>query len=86
MQSQKSLTETAQLKNAPLPLGDTVNKNSVLDEGQATCHRRLRLCSDALSVFHGARHAPIPASSDADRPARAAWAALRLLVDVAISF
>src|ERR1035437_9232830 len=33
-----------------------------------------------------ARRAPIPASSDAERPARAAWAALRLLVDVAISF
>jgi len=32
-----------------------------------------------------ARRAPIPASSDAERPARAAWAALRLLVDVAIS-
>ena len=33
-----------------------------------------------------ARRAPIPASSDADRPARAGWAALRLLADVAISF
>jgi hypothetical protein len=30
--------------------------------------------------------APIPASSDADRPAPAGWVALRLLVDVAISF
>ena len=31
------------------------------------------------------RRAPIPASCEADRPARAAWAALRLLVDVATS-
>ena len=30
--------------------------------------------------------APIPARSDADRPAPAGWAALRLLADVAISF
>ena len=30
--------------------------------------------------------APIPVSSDADRPARAGWAALRLLADVASSF
>ena len=30
--------------------------------------------------------APIPARSDADRPAPAGWAALRLLADVDISF
>ena len=30
--------------------------------------------------------APIPTSSDADRPAPAGWAALRLLADVDISF
>ena len=30
--------------------------------------------------------APIPVSSDADRPARAGWAALRLLAEVASSF
>src|ERR1700691_6051231 len=29
-----------------------------------------------------ARRAPIPASTDVDRPARAGWAALRLLADV----
>ena len=33
-----------------------------------------------------ARGAPIPGGSEAERPARAAWSALRLLVDVAISF
>jgi hypothetical protein len=33
-----------------------------------------------------ARRAPVRASSEADRPARAAWSALRLLVDVGISF
>jgi hypothetical protein len=33
-----------------------------------------------------ARRAPIPASSDADRPAPAGSAALRLLADVDISF
>jgi hypothetical protein len=31
-----------------------------------------------------ARRAPIPASTDVDRPARAGWAALRLLADVAL--
>jgi hypothetical protein len=33
-----------------------------------------------------ARRAPIPARSEADRPAPAGWAALRLLADVDISF
>ena len=31
-----------------------------------------------------ARRAPIPVSTDVDRPARAGWAALRLLADVAL--
>jgi hypothetical protein len=46
--------------------------------------------SDALiilSAFTRTREAaPIPASSDADRPAPAGWVALRLLADVDISF
>ena len=41
----------------------------------------------ALAAPTRAREAaPIPVSSDADRPARAGWAALRLLADVASSF
>ena len=53
---------------------------------------RYRACEDRVNrnrcphARARARRAPIPASSDAERPARAAWAALRLLVDVAISF
>ena len=40
-----------------------------------------------LSCPHArARGGAIPVSSDADRPARAGWAALRLLADVASSF
>ena len=40
-----------------------------------------------LSAFTRTREAaPIPARSDADRPAPAGWAALRLLADVDISF
>jgi hypothetical protein len=40
-----------------------------------------------LSAFTRTRKAaPIPASSDADRPAPAGWVALRLLADVDISF
>ena len=40
-----------------------------------------------LSAFTRTREAaPIPASSDADRPAPAGWVALRLLADVDSSF
>ena len=43
--------------------------------------------STACAALTRAREAaPIPARSEADRPAPAGWAALRLLADVAISF
>jgi hypothetical protein len=47
--------------------------------------RRGRFVSHTGSHVSRARRAPIPASSDTDRPARTAWAALRLLADVADS-
>jgi hypothetical protein len=52
----------------------------VLDLLQASA---LTACA---AVTRAREAAPIPARSDADRPAPAGWAALRLLADVDISF
>ena len=48
-------------------------------------HRNLAALTRLAAVTR-ARGAPIPGSPEAERPARAAWWALRLLVDVGISF
>ena len=60
-----------------------------VDRGRHLARRRPSLgCSvDHAGCPHArAETAPIPARSDADRPAPAGWAALRLLADVDISF
>jgi hypothetical protein len=42
------------------------------------------VCEGAAAHSRAHERAPFRASSEADRPARAAWSALRLLVDVVI--
>ena len=44
----------------------------------------MRFVKEPLPTRARTRRAPFRASSEADRPARAAWSALRLLVDVVI--
>ena len=49
-------------------------------------HRQWSALTMLAVVTRARETAPIPARSDADRPAPAGWAALRLLADVDISF
>ena len=59
---------------------------SAADAAARKDQRNLAALTILAALTRARETAPIPARSDADRPAPAGWAALRLLADVDISF